>query len=68
MIAVNEQKRGKGVGKFLMRQADRFFKEKQASGATVVTQLDNIPACRLYEKMGYTILKNESIYHYYAKK
>lgn len=68
LIAVNEQTRGKGVGKFLMLQADRFFKEKQASEATVVTQLDNIPACRLYEKMGYIILKNESIYHYYAKK
>lgn len=68
LIAVNEHLRGRGVGKFLMQQADSFFKEKQVSGATVVTQLDNIPACRLYEKMGYTIQKNESIYHYYLSK
>lgn len=65
LIAVNEHFRGQGIGKFLMQQADDFFWKKQASGATVVTQLDNTPACRLYEKMGYTIIKNESIFHYY---
>ena len=68
LIAVNEHFRGRGGGRFLMQQADNFFLEKQASGATVVTQYDNIPACRLYEKMGYTIIKNESIFHYYLKK
>lgn len=68
LLAVHENFRGRGAGMFLMRQADKFFKEKQASGATVVTQLDNIPACRLYEKMGYAIEKNESIFHYYSKK
>lgn len=65
LIAVSEHFRGQGVGKLLIQKADNFFREKQASAATVVTQIDNIPACRLYEKMGYTIVKNESIFHYY---
>lgn len=68
LIAVNEHFRGQGVGKFLMQEADDFFRKNQAHEATVVTQLDNIPACRLYEKMGYTIIKNESIFHYYLNK
>lgn len=65
LIAVTEHSRGRGVGQFLMQEADNFFRKKQASAATVVTQIDNIPACRLYEKMGYTITKNQSIFHCY---
>lgn len=67
LLAVNENFRGQGIGSILLKYAENYFSKEHARGAKVVTQLDNVPACRLYEKMGYTIIKKESIFHCYLK-
>lgn len=62
LIAVDSKYRGQGIGNALMYQAENEFL-KQFSEGQVVTQKDNIAACRLYEKCGYAIEKIEHIYH-----
>lgn len=65
LLAVDENYRGRGIGSLLLQNADNYFLRKQVTSAEVVTQSNNIPACRLYEKMGYAISKKEFVYHYY---
>jgi GNAT superfamily N-acetyltransferase len=52
LIAVREDARGGGVGSMLIRAAHRWMLDRAARRATVVTQLDNGDACRLYERAG----------------
>lgn len=63
LIAVNAQERGKGIGRQLLQAADNWYRANTIQHCTVVTQLDNLAACKLYENHGYTIEKIERIYH-----
>jgi len=55
LIAVHPDVRGMGLGTALLNEADHWFSERKCSHATVVTQRANLPACRLYERNGYTV-------------
>ncbi|WP_266202567.1 GNAT family N-acetyltransferase [Pontibacter kalidii] len=65
LIAVDKSCRGKKIGTQLLYQADVFFQNSGVSSCEVVTQLDNFPACSLYEKNGYFKKRVEYIYHYW---
>jgi len=65
LLGVNENFRGKGFGKQLVQAAQMDFIKQGYATAQVVTQLDNIPACKLYEKCGYSIEKIENYYHFW---
>ncbi len=67
IIAVDSFCRGKGIGKSLMFTAENWFNEKQYTSIQVVTQGENIQACRLYESCGYIIEKVEYFYHIWKK-
>jgi len=67
IIAVDSFYRGKGIGKSLMLSAEKWFIDKKYSSIQVVTQGENIPACRLYESCGYNIDKVEYFYHLWKK-
>jgi dTDP-4-amino-4,6-dideoxy-D-galactose acyltransferase len=67
LIAVHERCRGQGVGQQLMTEAHRWMREHGASEATVVTQLDNAGACKLYERSGYQIRDVKHVYHFWVK-
>ena len=65
LLAVDEEARGKSIGKLLMHAAfikcrDLGYKEVQ-----VVTQKANATACAFYEKLGFRIEKVENIYHFW---
>lgn len=66
IIAVDEKYTRMGIGKALMRAAESYAKSK-CSYIKVVTQMDNKPACRLYESYGYATEKVEYIYHLWRK-
>jgi len=68
LIAVDYDFRGKGIGKTLMKSAEKWFSNLGYSLIQVVTQKDNIPACRLYESCGYDIESTEFFYHFWKKK
>jgi dTDP-4-amino-4,6-dideoxy-D-galactose acyltransferase len=62
IIAVDSLFRGKGVGRSLMNSAEKWFSINGYKTIQVVTQKDNIAACKLYESCGYSV---ESVYFYY---
>jgi len=65
LIAVSEDYRGQGVGTQLIAAAHAWMHERGAERATVVTQLANLPACRLYERTGYEMDHIENYYHFW---
>ena len=65
LIAVSEAYRGKGIGQALMQQCDRWYLSNKLAFAKVVTQGDNIPACKFYESYGYHVEKVELYYHWW---
>jgi len=65
LIAVAEEVRGRRIGSLLMRAAHTWMVERGATRATVVTQLANAPACRLYERSGYHLASVVEHYHFW---
>lgn len=63
IIAVDENFRGKGIGKILMLEAENWFFKNEYKNVQVVTQGDNIAACNLYTNCGYEIESVEFFYH-----
>ena len=65
LIAVDKKFRGRKFGQQLIWDAQRWFILHGCHTAQVVTQGDNLPACRLYEKCGYHDIKIEFYYHFW---
>jgi dTDP-4-amino-4,6-dideoxy-D-galactose acyltransferase len=65
LVSVDKNFRGKGIGVDLIRYADSIAYEMGKREIKVTTQLDNTPACRLYEKCGFRIESINNIYHYW---
>lgn len=65
LVAVKEAARGKGVGMALINQTIQRAREKQYRKIEVVTQLNNIPAVRLYQKSNFSMKQITYIYHYW---
>jgi dTDP-4-amino-4,6-dideoxy-D-galactose acyltransferase len=65
LIAVDAASRGKHCGEALVRAAQRWYEERGLKSAQVITQGDNLPACQLYRKCGYTIGRVEYFYHFW---
>ena len=67
LLAVHKDHRGRHYGEKLVLAAQRWFAAHGFDVAQVVTQSVNIPACRLYEKCGYTAEKSEFFYHFWPR-
>jgi dTDP-4-amino-4,6-dideoxy-D-galactose acyltransferase len=65
LLAVSEKARGKKIGTRLVNAALHYFIQKNYSQSQVVTQQENIPACKLYEKCGYHVEKIEYFFHFW---
>ena len=65
LIAVASQMRGLGLGSHLLRAAHNWMRAHGAVRAQVATQLDNTPACRLYQQGGYQVDRIQPYYHFW---
>lgn len=63
MGAVDSKYRGQGIGKIIFENAEKYASDQGYEYIQIVTQGDNVPACRLYEKLGYSIDNVEYFYH-----
>jgi dTDP-4-amino-4,6-dideoxy-D-galactose acyltransferase len=63
LIAVDEKSRGKGIAKSLLTFTDGLTINAGCDRIEVVTQLENLPAMKLYEKAGFEIISKKYIYH-----
>ena len=67
LVAVDTQSRGQGIAAALLRMADVWFAEQGARQCEVVTQGENVAACRLYEKAGYHLDEQSEIWHVWRR-
>jgi len=65
LLAVHAEFRGKGAGFRLLEEAHRWILSRGCRRVSVVTQKDNLAACRLYEKHGYQLANLEHVYHFW---
>ena len=65
LVAVHKNARGKGIGNSIIMKCLKKARNAGFSEIQVVTQQENIPAMRLYEKCGFKIQKVKFIYHYW---
>ena len=63
LIAVSPEAQGKGIGSKLMQAADYWYWKNNLKTCSVVTQLANTEACKLYEKNGYREETVELVFH-----
>jgi dTDP-4-amino-4,6-dideoxy-D-galactose acyltransferase len=67
LIAVDSVRRKQGLGQALVQQAVSWAARQGFPKLTVVTQSDNVPACRLYEKTGFQVAERVDIYHFWLE-
>ncbi len=65
LLAVHPNYRGLKIGADLVYAAQAWFIAQGFKTSQVVTQLENKPACALYEKCGYFVEKIEHFYHFW---
>ncbi|MBJ6749697.1 GNAT family N-acetyltransferase [Geomonas anaerohicana] len=66
LVAVDASMRGKKLGGALVHSAQQWALHNGFEVAQVVTQGDNLAACRLYEKWGYKVDSIRNIYHFWS--
>jgi GNAT superfamily N-acetyltransferase len=55
MLAVDRPSRGRGIGRRLLDEAVRWAVANALPGLCLETQSNNVAACRLYERYGFTL-------------
>jgi dTDP-4-amino-4,6-dideoxy-D-galactose acyltransferase len=65
LISVDTCMRGKSIGRSLVSAAQKWGRKKGYNFTQVVTQEENIVACKLYERCGYRIDKTKYLYHFW---
>ncbi len=63
LIGVLPEAQGKGLGSKLIKKTEIWCLQNGIDTCTVITQMENTGACKLYEKNGYSITQVETIYH-----
>jgi dTDP-4-amino-4,6-dideoxy-D-galactose acyltransferase len=63
LLAVDNEERGKSIGKKLVHSALIYFKEKRVNIVEVVTQVENKGACGFYRSLGFEVKSIVNIYH-----
>jgi dTDP-4-amino-4,6-dideoxy-D-galactose acyltransferase len=68
LIAVELNSRGQGIGIKLLNQVKRYLVNNGFQKLSLVTQGDNIPALKLYQKAGFYIEESSFTYHIWNTK
>ena len=65
LLAVGKGARGRGLGRALVEAALSWGVARKCGEAQVVTQRENVAACRLYESCGYRVERGERVFHFW---
>lgn len=68
LVAVAQSERRQGIGGLLVNRATEWLSASGASVATVVTQLDNAAACKLYERLHFEVTEVAHVYHFWPSR
>jgi dTDP-4-amino-4,6-dideoxy-D-galactose acyltransferase len=67
LLSVAAAARGQKIGSALIAAAHAWLGERELEQCRVVTQQENVPACRLYESCGYTCQEVVQVYHFWPQ-
>ena len=67
LLGVADEARDRGLGRNLVRQALKWFRDQNTDLVTVVTQGDNIASQRLYQKAGFITRSQQLWYHFWPE-
>jgi GNAT superfamily N-acetyltransferase len=65
LIAVSPEHQGKGIGRKLLEAVEIELVDINVIELRIPTQLQNETACKFYSKMGYTIIEEKIVKHYW---
>jgi len=65
LLAVDPRYRGKGLALSLIDAVDDWARRRQLHGVAVATQVENQPACRLYERAAFQVDSIQQVTHFW---
>jgi dTDP-4-amino-4,6-dideoxy-D-galactose acyltransferase len=65
LVAIHEECQNRGVGSLMMRHVINYAQQSRCEHLSVATQLNNLPACKLYEKNGFKIDSITDVWHWW---
>jgi len=65
LISVDTTRQNQGIGRSLMQETFNICSRHGIAEVEVVTQMDNIQACRFYEKSGFAVKDVNHIFHFW---
>lgn len=65
LIAVHPDYRGYGIGKALIAKVEQLARDRSIHEVRIPTQKENRPAMGFYKSLGYHIIQEKYIYHYW---
>lgn len=65
LVAIHENYQHRGIGYSMMRHVIRYAQEYDCSKLSVTTQLENVSACKLYEKVGFQVESVTDVWHWW---
>lgn len=65
LVAVDEAYRGQGIGRSMMEHVIGYCGQHPCKRISVITQLDNLAACRLYERCGFHLESVQEVWHWW---
>ena len=68
LLAVAQDQQGKGIGRKLLSKVEKYCISQNILELRIPTQKENLPACYFYSKMGYEIIEEIIIKHYWKKQ
>ena len=65
LVAIHENFQHRGIGTIMMQHVIRYATEHQSRKLSVATQLENVPACKLYENNGFEVESVTDVWHWW---
>ncbi len=65
LVAIHEDLQNKGIGTVMMQHVLNYADNMHCGHISVATQLENVAACRLYEKAGFKVESVMDVWHWW---
>jgi len=65
LVAIHNNFQHRGIGTIMMQHVIRYANEHQCRNLAVATQLENVPACKLYENNGFEVESVTDVWHWW---